>query len=112
MENLEENVKVNFPCAKINNHSKRTYWWNGVIAPCIFVLGTWKLLVSLKSRQLYPRENCPRYTFGRRLVRQQFWFGHGVEERNSQPLPEVEPLGGTAYVKILTGLYLKKLHQI
>jgi len=48
-------------------------------------------MVTLTLWPLYPKGRSPQYLFDRRLVGPQIWFGHGVEEKNSQPLPGLEP---------------------
>jgi hypothetical protein len=70
----------------------KAYWGSRGIAPRILGLGTrWKWVVSFIHRPLYPRGNSPWYPLGRRLGALQNRSGHGVEEKNSQPLPGLEP---------------------
>jgi hypothetical protein len=40
---------------------------------------------------LYPQGNSPSYPLDRRLGELQSRSGHGGEEKNSQPLPGLEP---------------------
>jgi hypothetical protein len=42
-------------------------------------------------RPLYPQEKNPWYPLDVRLVGPQILFGRGSEEKNSQPLPRLEP---------------------
>jgi hypothetical protein len=44
------------------------------------------------TQPLYPQGKHPSYPLGRRLGGLQSWSGHGGEEKNSQPLPGLEPL--------------------
>jgi len=41
--------------------------------------------------QLYPQEKIPRCPLDRSLDGPQSRSGHGGEEKNSQPLPAIEP---------------------
>jgi len=67
-------------------------WWSGGIAPRILHLGTrWRWIVNFTPRPLYPVGKSPCYPLDRRLSGSQSRFGHGGEEKNSQPLPELEP---------------------
>jgi hypothetical protein len=43
------------------------------------------------SRPLYPQGKTPQYPLDGRLGGPQSWSGHGCEEKNSQPLPGLEP---------------------
>jgi hypothetical protein len=47
--------------------------------------------VSFTSRTLYPQGKNPWYPLDRRLGGPQSRSGRGGEEKNSQPLPELEP---------------------
>jgi hypothetical protein len=58
----------------------KAYWGSGVIAPYI-----------LRPRPLYPEWKIPWYPFYRRLGGPQNRSGRGGEEKNSQPLPGLEP---------------------
>jgi hypothetical protein len=47
--------------------------------------------VSFAPRPLYPQGKSPWYPLDRRLGRPQSRSGRGGKEKNSQPLPEIEP---------------------
>jgi hypothetical protein len=47
-------------------------------------------MVSFTPRPFYPQRKSPWYPLNRRLGGPQSRFGHGVEEKNSQPLPGQE----------------------
>jgi hypothetical protein len=52
-----------------------------------FDLGTrWRWVVSFTPRPLYPQGKSPRYPLDRKLGGPQSRYGHGVEEKNFQPL--------------------------
>jgi hypothetical protein len=54
----------------------------------ILDLGTrWKRVASFTLRPLYPQRKSPWYPLDRRL---QSRYGHGGEQKNSQPLPGLE----------------------
>jgi hypothetical protein len=61
------------------------YWESGVIASRIDI-GT-----SFTLRPLYPQGKSPWYPLDRRLGGTQSRSACGGEEKNSQPLPELEP---------------------
>jgi hypothetical protein len=64
----------------------------GGIAPRILNLGTgWRWVVSFTPRPLYPRGKSSWYTLDRRLGGSRTRSGRGRKEKNSQPLPELEP---------------------
>jgi hypothetical protein len=48
-------------------------------------------VVSFTPRPLYPQGKSPRYPLDRRLGGPQSRSGYGVEEKNSQPPPGIEP---------------------
>jgi hypothetical protein len=48
-------------------------------------------MVSFTLRPLYPEGKRPWYSLNRRLGELQSRSGRGGEDRNSQPLPELEP---------------------
>jgi hypothetical protein len=57
-----------------------------------FDLGTrWRWVVSFTPRPLYPQGKSPWYPLDRRLRGPQSRSGRGGEEKNSQPLPQIEP---------------------
>jgi hypothetical protein len=57
-----------------------------------FDLGTsWRWVVSFMPRPLYPQGKSPLYPLYRRLGGRQSRSGRGGEEKNSQPLPGLEP---------------------
>jgi hypothetical protein len=64
------------------------YWGIGGIAPRILDLGTrW----SFMHRPFYPQGKGPWYPLDKRLGGPQSRSGLSGEEKNSQPLPELEP---------------------
>jgi hypothetical protein len=68
------------------------YWRSGGIAPCFLDLGTrWRWVVSFMPQPLYFQGKSPWYPLGRRLGGPQSRSGRGGEEKNSQPLPGLEP---------------------
>jgi hypothetical protein len=70
----------------------KAYWVSGGIDPHILDLGTrWKQVVSFKPWLLYSQGESPWYQLDRRLGGPQSRSGHGGEEKNSQPLPGLEP---------------------
>jgi hypothetical protein len=70
----------------------KAYSGSGGIAPCILDLGTRrKWVVSFTPRPLYPQGKSPWYPLDRELGGPQSQFGHGGEEKNSQPHPALEP---------------------
>jgi hypothetical protein len=68
-------------------------WGSGGIEPCILDLGArWRWVVSFTSRPLlYSQGNSPWYPLDRKLGGPQNRSGRGGEEKNSQPLPRLEP---------------------
>jgi hypothetical protein len=65
---------------------------SGGTAPRILDLGTRRSwVVSFTSRSLFPQVKSPSYSLDRRLTEPQSRPGHGGEEKNSQPLPGLEP---------------------
>jgi hypothetical protein len=98
------------PCTKAQNSFKTkvklklSLWFNwaprhgGVlwktegITPCILDLDTtWRWVVSFMLRSLYLQGKSLWYPLDRRLDGPQNRSGRGGEEKNSQPLPGLEP---------------------
>jgi hypothetical protein len=52
----------------------------------------WRWVVSFTLRPHYPQGKSPCYALDRRLGELQSRSGHGGEEKNSQPIPGLEPL--------------------
>jgi hypothetical protein len=70
----------------------KAYWRSGGIAPRILDLGTrWRCVISFTLRPLYTRGKSPCYPLDKRLGGPQSRAGRGGEEKNSQPLPGLEP---------------------
>jgi hypothetical protein len=70
----------------------RAYGASGGIASHIFDLGArWRSVVNITLHPLYPRGKSPWYPLDRRLGGPQSRSGRGGEEKNSQPLPGLEP---------------------
>jgi hypothetical protein len=68
------------------------YWGSGGVASRILDFGTrWRWVVSFTPRPLYPQGRSPWYSLARRLGGPQSLSGRGGEEKNSQPLPGLEP---------------------
>jgi hypothetical protein len=73
----------------------KAYWGSVGIAPCILDLGPrWRWVVSFTPppRTLYLRGKSPLCPLDRRLSGPQSRSGCGGGEKNSQPLPGLEPL--------------------
>jgi hypothetical protein len=51
----------------------------------------WRWVVSFTPRPLYPQGRSPWYPLDRKLGGPQSRSGRGGEEKNSQPLPGLEP---------------------
>jgi hypothetical protein len=65
---------------------------SGGIAPRILDFGSrWRWLVSFTPQPLYPQGKSPWYPLRRRLGGPQSRPGQCGEEKNSQPLPRLEP---------------------
>jgi hypothetical protein len=70
----------------------KAYWKSGGIAPRILDLGTrWRWVVSFILRPLHPQVKRPWYPLDVGLGGHQSSSEHGGEEKNSQPLPGLEP---------------------
>jgi hypothetical protein len=70
----------------------KAYWGSVDVAPHILDLGTrLRWVVSFTHRPLYPPGKSHRYPLDRRLGGPQSRAGRGGEEKNSQPLPRLEP---------------------
>jgi len=70
----------------------KTYWGSRDIAPRILNLGAkWRLVVSFTPRPLYSRGKNTRYALDRTLGGPHSRSGRDGEEKNSQPLPGLEP---------------------
>jgi hypothetical protein len=70
----------------------KVYWGSEGIGPRILNIGTgWRWVVSFTPRPLYPQEKSPWYPLDRRLGGTQNRTGCGGGEKNSQPLPGLEP---------------------
>jgi hypothetical protein len=81
-------VKLSLCSFLTEHHTMKAYWRSGFIAPRILDLGTrCRWVVSFTTRPLYPQGKNPWYP----LVGPQSRSGRGGEERNSQPLPGLEP---------------------
>jgi len=67
-------------------------WGSGGIAPRIPDLGNrWGWEVSFTPRLFYSHGKNPWYPLDRRLGEPQSRSGRGGEDKNSQPLPGLEP---------------------
>jgi hypothetical protein len=74
------------------HHALTAYWGSGGIAPRNRDFGT-KLMwvVSFTHRPLYHQGKSPWYPLDKRLPGAQCRSGRNGEEKNSQPLPGLEP---------------------
>jgi hypothetical protein len=90
---IKVKVKVKLPlCFLTEHHAMKAYWGSGGIAPRILNLGTrWRWVVSFTPRPLYPQGKNASYSSDGRLDGPQSRSGRGGEEKNSQPLPRLEP---------------------
>jgi hypothetical protein len=86
-------TKLGCPCALLTeHHAMKTYWRSGGIAPRIIDLGTgMEMIGQLHAPAALLPGKEPRYPLGRRMGGPQNRCGHGGEEKNSQPLPGLEP---------------------
>jgi len=85
-------VEVNLSLCFIKHHAMNTYWRSGGIAPHIPNLGArWKWVASFTPRPLYPWVKNTRYSLDRSLYGPQSWSGCGGKQKNSKPLPGIEP---------------------
>jgi hypothetical protein len=118
----EVKVKGKFvPVLLTEHHAMKTYWASGGIAPRILELGTrcWSVTI-FTLRPLYPQGKSPWNPSDRRLGGPQNLSGRGGEEKNSQPLQELEPptfqLVTQRYTTELSRLYhirrLIKIHLL
>jgi hypothetical protein len=70
----------------------KAYWRSGGIALRILDFGTrWSWVVSFTPQLLYPQGKSPYYPLDRRLGGPQNLSGRDGGEKNSQPLPGLEP---------------------
>jgi hypothetical protein len=70
----------------------KAYWDRVGIAPCILDVGTrWWGVVSFTPQPLYPQGKSSWYPLDRRLGGPQSRSGDGGEEKNSHPVPGLEP---------------------
>jgi hypothetical protein len=74
------------------HHAMKASWGVEVQLHALSDLGIrWRWVVSFTSRLLYPQGKSRRYSLDRRLRGPQSRSGGGGEEKNNQPLPELEP---------------------
>jgi hypothetical protein len=70
----------------------KAYWGSGGITPCILDFDNRRRrVVSFTRRPLYTQGKSPWYPLDRKLGGPQSRSGRGGEEKNSQPLPGLEP---------------------
>jgi hypothetical protein len=80
-------VKLKLSLCLTKQHTMKTYWGSGGIAPRILILGTrWKWVVSFAHRPFYPKGKSSWYPLDRRLSGSQSCSGRGGEAKNSQPV--------------------------
>jgi hypothetical protein len=83
-------VKLSLWCKWASRHDD--ILGSGGIAPRILDFGNrWRWVVSFTPWPLYPQGKSPWYPLDRRLGGTQSRSGRGGEEKNSQPLPGLEP---------------------
>jgi hypothetical protein len=86
----------------------KAYWGSAAIALRILDLGTrWRSVVSFTPRPLYFQGNNPWYPIDRRLGGPQSRSGQGGE-KNSQPLPGLEP----QIIQPIVQLYTAELSRL
>jgi hypothetical protein len=86
-----EKLERKFPCFNWTPRHEGVLG-NGGIALRILDLGTrLKWVVIFTPRPLYSQRKSPRYPLDRRLGGPQSRSGRGGEDKNSQPLPGLEP---------------------
>jgi hypothetical protein len=74
------------------HHTMEGYWESGIIGPRIFDVDTrWRWGVSFMLRPLYPQEKSHWCPLNRRVDGPQSRSGRGGVEKNSRPLPGLEP---------------------
>jgi hypothetical protein len=77
---------------KGEHHAIKAYRGSGGIPPWILNLGPrWMWVVSFTPRSLYTQGKNPLYSLDRRLGGPQSRSGHDGEQKNSQPLPGLQP---------------------
>jgi hypothetical protein len=80
-------------CFLTEHHAGEEYWGSECIAPRILDIGTvQRRVVSFTPQPLCPHGKSPSYPLDRRLGGPQNRSARGGEEKNSQPLPGLEPL--------------------
>jgi hypothetical protein len=80
------------PCALTEHHAMKAYWGGGSITPRILHIGTrWRREVTFTPRPLYTQGKSPWYPLDRRLGGPHSRSRRDGEEKNSQPLPGLEP---------------------
>jgi hypothetical protein len=87
----------------------RAYWEVEAYLHAVFDLGIrWRWVVSFTSRPLYSQGKSLWYPLDRRLSGLQSRSGRGGEEKNSQPLPGLEP----PIIQPVTHRYTTELSRI
>jgi hypothetical protein len=77
----------------LTQHQAMEAYWGVKIYPHTFVIsaldgGEWS---ASRFRPLYPQRKRPRYPLDRRLGESQSRSGRGLDEKNSQHMPGLEP---------------------
>jgi hypothetical protein len=73
-------------------HAMKASWGSRGIAPHILDFGTrWRWVASFTPRPLYSQGKTPWYPLDRTLGGPQSRSGYGGKDKNSQPLPGLEP---------------------
>jgi hypothetical protein len=86
------NVKAKLSLCLTKHHAMKAYWGSERISPRILDLGTrLRWVVRFTLRPLYPQVKSLWYPLDRRLNGPQSRSGRCGEEKNSQPLSEIEP---------------------
>jgi hypothetical protein len=80
------------PCDLTEHHTMNAYWGcGGISPPIVWPRRQWSWMFRFTPQPLYPQGKIPWYKFDTRVGRPQSPSGSGGEEKNSQPLPGLEP---------------------
>jgi hypothetical protein len=80
------------PCALTEHHAMEAYWGVEIQLQAFLTSALdWGEWSALHAGRFYLQGKSPCYALDRRLGDPQSRSGHGGEEKNSQPLPGLEP---------------------
>jgi hypothetical protein len=88
---IKVKVKVKLSMRLTKYHAMKAYWESGGIASRILWPRHYMEVISFTLRPLYHQGKSPWYPLDRRLGGPQSRSRRGGEEKNSQPLPGIEP---------------------